>query len=505
MIKQRRHQTPNDSRFGLRWQTKGKEREHHDKLVRKHSFPRCCRGIAVLLLLLLAISCDFRPWILTETLREDLYTKKFIQSNTWNLKKKKSPGDSKLPDPVPLLHQEPFVQQEATASFPIATEALMRRHECIFHIRERQFATYTSLLGKRSSPFRSMILLVDPAYHANVGDHMITAAEHIFLRRLGWDADTNAGKNNKNINPNAEFQECHYLQANEFVPHCDTLLHSQNPLHGQGKVAVWHGGGNWGDLWPQMQKIRLEQSFRALLQSNYSSVVGMPQSLYYQHPESEIADARLLKRALRLGVTAREGSFNFTSKVVLSWREYDSYHKAKRLYPYLTNVVVPDIAFQLGPYKPIRPAATHEHDFLFLLRRDHESTLLLDVFSNMDDTKNDDDEDGRVFPTDPNTIPRLLEDAVSSAMKVARTHGKTYSYRIVDWPDRWDMFDSDDPYFSDTSIQLLSLGRVVICDRLHAAILAFLTGLSFVYLDQITGKISKSLKLAFDSWDGCRE
>ena len=37
------------------------------------------------------------------------------------------------------------------------------------------------------------------------------------------------------------------------------------------------------------------------------------------------------------------------SKLIFTWREEGSYEEAKRLYPFVTNKLVPDIAFQLDP------------------------------------------------------------------------------------------------------------------------------------------------------------
>jgi exopolysaccharide biosynthesis predicted pyruvyltransferase EpsI len=46
---------------------------------------------------------------------------------------------------------------------------------------------------------------------------------------------------------------------------------------------------------------------------------------------------------------------------------------------------------------------------------------------------------------------------------------------------------------------------VVVCDRLHAAILSYLSGIPFVYIDQVSGKITKTLNTAFDTLDGCMD
>jgi exopolysaccharide biosynthesis predicted pyruvyltransferase EpsI len=83
--------------------------------------------------------------------------------------------------------------------------------------------------------------------------------------------------------------------------------------------------------------------------------------------------------------------------------------------------------------------------------------------------------------------------------------GKGLSFTIVDWNSRLAMFNSTNYLFTDTAIQLLSFGKVVICDRLHAAILSYLTGLPFVYINQSTGKLEKTLRVAFESWEGCQD
>lgn len=401
---------------------------------------------------------------------------------------------------------------------------------------------------------KQTVLLVDPAYHENIGDHMITLGEHELLRRLGWtaevdkyqqrqkgstDDETTATTQEASSFNNAVYQECHYLQAAEYVPRCDNIFRQGNAgqsvvkqeLQTEMKLALWHGGGNWGDLWSQIQTLRIGQSFRALLAHNFSIVVGMPQSLFYHHPESERFDSRLLKRELRVGSTILQqqqlgdshnddSTQNFSSSVVLSWREYESFHKAQQLYPYVTNLLVPDIAFQLGPYRIPQndsdSASRHkEVDFLFLLRQDHESTILADLLVAPENEDDDNEVDGendsdkeqqhqqKQNSKEQQNATQILLGAVSSAMQgVAKN--KSYSYRLVDWPDRLRLFSSENTqFFSADSIKILQMGQVVICDRLHAAILAYLSGIPFVYLDQVTGKITKSLQVAFDTSESC--
>lgn len=80
---------------------------------------------------------------------------------------------------------------------------------------------------------------------------------------------------------------------------------------------------------------------------------------------------------------------------------------------------------------------------------------------------------------------------------------KDLTYRIVDWSDRLGIFGTTDYFFTETAIKQISLGKVVVCDRLHAAILAYLTGIPFVYIDQVSGEISKTFHGSFDQLDDC--
>jgi exopolysaccharide biosynthesis predicted pyruvyltransferase EpsI len=145
-------------------------------------------------------------------------------------------------------------------------------------------------------------------------------------------------------------------------------------------------------------------------------------------------------------------------------------------------MVVPDIAFQLGPFAPIRKYPKKLVDVLVFLRADLESKVesirneeyIKSVFSSLD-TKNKNNGANEV------------------------------TFRIVDWPDRLDIFGTRDELFTPSSIELLSLGKVVVCDRLHAAILAYLAGLPFVYIDQVSGKITKTLGTAFDGMEDCMD
>ena len=233
--------------------------------------------------------------------------------------------------------------------------------------------------------------------------------------------------------------------------------------------------------------------------SNYT-IISLPQSLHFgdaqnqqlsvQEVQERIQSAGLLLQQQLQERQQHQQQQPSTSiimskqRVYLLWREQESYELAQRLYPMVSHATVPDMAFQLGPFFRRQQQHQHQHqqheqmmmpralhvDILLLLRRDHESTIVGETGSHQ-------------------FVCSLLEPLQ-----------KDTSFSIVDWPGRVERFDSDGKYFDEAAIQLLGMGKVVIVDRLHAVILAYQMGLPIVYIDPISGKISKTLHVALE---GC--
>jgi len=349
---------------------------------------------------------------------------------------------------------------------------LYKRHECIEKIRARHTALLSPLMVADQSLPKSHILLVDPAYHSNVGDHMITLGELEFMKRMAYDTQ--------------QVAECHLIQAGGFVPHCNTVLAKENAAEVAHQPAIWHGGGNWGDLWRDAQDARIK-SFLPLLEKNFT-ILSMPQSLYYDDLELDQSDTSNMKANIAKGLWSwdqdasildtDQGKARAHDRVIFTWREHESYQAALERYPFVKNLMVPDIAFQLGPFAPIPPKEDDPPlaDMVVFLRDDKESL------------------------NTPQRNKRAIRDVLSTV-----EDGDRISFTIVDWADRLRRYQSNDYFFTDTAIQLLSAGRVLVCDRLHAAILAYLSGIPFVYINQSTGKISKTLRVAFDSGEGCED
>ena len=379
-----------------------------------------------------------------------------------------------LPEIIPL-----FSKQYNSSAY---SKGVQSRHMCIAKIRQvHETALAPYVIGKQkppttnSQPQNIYAMLVDPSYHGNVGDTMLTLGELYFMARLGFDND--------------QIIQCHVIQAQRYFHDCGSTLKSVNKTLSQ-PVAMWNAGGNWGDLWG-IQQPRMK-SFVDILSTNHR-LLGMPQSLFYQNEKTEKGDVKIIRDNIIRGLRGDDSMLNTTagletaqSRVIFTWREYESYEKAKELYPFVTNVVVPDIAFQLGPFEPMRePNNPKNVDIVFFLRADKESEL----------TKSG---------------QRSRQHVQEALNKISQTksNSKNLTFTIVDWGDRRSLFGDKHTLSIVTAIKLLSLGRVVVADRLHATILTYLTGLPVVYIDQITGKLTKTLRVAFDSWpgsDGCHD
>lgn len=455
----------------------------------------CTRVKFIFMLVFFAFSYVFVQNVYLR-LRYRIPSRKDQKPSTKLTKSSMSPFDS---------HPPKFVALNGTSNI---------RHSCLEEIRNRRHSFYLPHIENANH-----VLLVDPAYHSNVGDHMITIAELTLLQSRIEVLATRI------------LSQCSYVQAHDFVPSCDVILQKEvihpnevaiafptsppialsssatdvrkrNQSH-QNKIALWHGGGNFGNLWATAQQARI-QSIVLLLQANYT-IIGMPNSWYYTNIAIESKDIKQLRENIIIGLGLKttnvdtlsdaQLSFMAKSRIIWTWREHYSYEHAMKLLPYCTHELVPDIAFQLGPYRPVRSPwqieglpYRHESgtltkepatlDIVFLLRNDHES-----LFASVRNRR---------------SIQSIL-DSIPGASQV--------SFSIVDWDDRLSRFQPNNPtdiYFTESAIQLLSMGTVLICDRLHAAILAYISDLSFIYLDQISGKIHKTFTVAMESGPNCQ-
>ena len=189
---------------------------------------------------------------------------------------------------------------------------------------EKQRAVLLAVLGEEVGR-GSRYALLDHPDHDNIGDSVIWAGEIALLKQLtGRQPSYAAGVHDYDQKP---------------------LVRS----HGDG-VIFFHGGGNFGDLYPPFHAFKL----RALQAFPGRRIVQMPQSIHFNDPSGVAATAAAIEA---------HGNFRFLA------RDQATFDFAKSAFGCEVSLV-PDAAFGLGPLKTShRPSKR----LLQFRRRDQES------------------------------------------------------------------------------------------------------------------------------------
>jgi exopolysaccharide biosynthesis predicted pyruvyltransferase EpsI len=283
--------------------------------------------------------------------------------------------------------------------------SIKKRHQCIeaIHDRHKEIAdllkpSLPQAIEDGSPQYHHKVILVDPAYHDNVRDHMLTLGEMVFLHGLG-------------VRSLEEVIQCspNYQQK---VVRCDSMKWWTDP-NAKRLPALLHAGGNWGDLWPRHQKLCI-QLIKKYVQRNMV-LIGMPQSLYYENKDPAREDSMAIEESL-VGEHYSQNVSKSTN-IYLLWREHFSLNEANCLYLHATNILMPDIAFQLGPYEAqlLSPSDPRSVDIVFFLRDDKELV----------------DSTGR--------NPLIIQNMLTAS---GGTEGEESTFFIVDWNDHLKMFNS---------------------------------------------------------------
>jgi len=212
-----------------------------------------------------------------------------------------------------------------------------------------------------------------------------------------------------------------------------------------GGTIFFSGGAHFGDFYRWEMNIYLKVISLNFNEKN--NIVLLPHSIQYKNPQNLKHDQELIA----------EKAKNMT----LMCRELKSLAFSKENFPTIKSHFVPDLAFMIGPLLP-----NHEPvvDVLCLMRDDSERVTSLN-----------------------------FEEKITQLTK----HNITF--QLLDWKD----FKKVHPYFDVTkpvsreelqsyrvgaANNIISRGRIVITDRLHASIMATLIGRPLIYLDNIYGK-----------------
>eukprot|EP01112_Ceratiomyxa_fruticulosa_P001644 TRINITY_DN1181_c0_g1_i2.p1 TRINITY_DN1181_c0_g1~~TRINITY_DN1181_c0_g1_i2.p1 ORF type:complete len:709 (-),score=89.46 TRINITY_DN1181_c0_g1_i2:1338-3464(-) len=220
--------------------------------------------------------------------------------------------------------------------------------------------------------------------------------------------------------------------------YCD--INKLRALDPKKTVMAHHGGGNFGDIWTDIDRHR--RGFIDQL-AEYQHFL-FPQSIYYGNTNNTIPAAQLFE----------------TKNITLSARDTPSYEILEEFFTNTKRLLVPDMAFMIGAIERQEPKV----DILWILRLDKESLFPQDMRL------------GKLV----DLLPKKLR------MKITMSYGDWENEDVVGLTGN--LTNHALMRFNDACSRL-SEGRVVISDRLHSHIISTLLGIPHVMLDNHYGKV----------------
>jgi len=306
-------------------------------------------------------------------------------------------------------------------------------------LRERVLATVS-----RHVPAGARVALIDYPNHTNVGDSAIWLGEIEALRLIGADV----------------------------AYECEAHGHDARAVRraiGPDGIVLLHGGGNFGDEWPEYQRLR-----EGVIDAHHDHpVVVLPQTLRFNREANRARAAAALAAHPRLTVLCRDARSAAT---------------ARSLAPAATVDLCPDAAFALG-----RRAGHQapEGEPLWLTRTDAERRgprLMPPAGGRVIDWMEGENGDLGAGPGE-----RLLRAlACSGGQRATRRPRVARAAR----PFIGALHTRLARRRVQLGLDLVASAPVVVTDRLHAHILCLLAGVPHVLVDTGYGK----LRAFVDAW-----
>jgi exopolysaccharide biosynthesis predicted pyruvyltransferase EpsI len=278
------------------------------------------------------------------------------------------------------------------------------------------------------------ICIIDPPNQPNVGDNVILLGELDFLARHF---------------PSARLS---FIEADGYSPEAD-------PLVEEATLLLIHGGGNFGDIWQRHHRIRM----RILDRFPHKRIVQLPQSIHFDDPDAMRATADAIQRQ---------------SAFTLLVRDQRSLDFAQRHFKCDVRLS-PDMAFAMQPIAR-QPAKIN---VFCLLRTDKEAVVdgssIFEAVQSV--TRSCELGDWLV---ESQSLVRGLDKRLTrltGKAPLAMAPFRTAALRVREHCARKRLHHGR---------VLLSRGRTVVTDRLHAHILCCLLGIPNLIFDSYDGKIS---------------
>ncbi|MDG2035169.1 MAG: polysaccharide pyruvyl transferase family protein [Pseudomonadales bacterium] len=215
----------------------------------------------------------------------------------------------------------------------------MHKAEQPFLIPQQVLKTHYALIKKHLSPIISHknVMHLDIPCHSNIGDLLIDLGTEKFIN------------------------DCNATCLERYSAFDINRL--KNKQAASSTVLLLHGGGNFGDLYPIHQQLRLD----IINQYPDNPIIILPQSVHYQDISALINDAKFINRHQKLTVCLRDQP---------SYDLINAHVDADKL------LLLPDMASSLVESFPYQPNAML--DRLLFRRNDIESTQASTPTSSFD-------------------------------------------------------------------------------------------------------------------------
>jgi exopolysaccharide biosynthesis predicted pyruvyltransferase EpsI len=293
----------------------------------------------------------------------------------------------------------------------------------------------TGVLAKYLPPDLGSACVLDPPDHPNVGDCAIFLGEVEFLR-------------NYLTSPVLSYYDC-----KSYVNSCDMHI-------GRQPILLFHGGGNFGDIWPQHHLFRLH------IMERFPDIpkIQFPQSISFSDPG-------ILDQTRRLIAAQR--------KFVFLARDESSLAFAQKNFDCEVQLCV-DMAFWMADRR--RPE--NQFDVQCLLRTDKE--VLVEKRGDIERTLQ---AAQRRFSIDD----WIVDQSNLATLLTRKTTSRWRRYPSVAAMLQGPVFRLREAYAHrrvEYGLDLLARANTVVTDRLHAHIMSVISGLENLVFDSMDGKVS---------------
>lgn len=282
-------------------------------------------------------------------------------------------------------------------------------------------------------PEGSSVALLDYPYYTNVGDSLIWLGEVEYL----------------------ESRKCEIVIVSTLA--LDNIELIKKNAHKIDFILL-NGGGNFGSLWPQFQIFR-ENIIKEFVNI---PIIQFPQSIFYENKSDVAKVAELINRH---------------GAVTLLVRDYASY---ELMVPFLGASVklCPDMAFMLGPMSTKEVKGKQVCVFLSRTDKEKQHREVMSYLQSVTEVE--------IIETDWLDEWALERYLIKFEWRIRKVVGKSIYFNKLLLPI-WRAISRARKY---RGIKKLSLGQVVITDRLHAHILSILLGKKHIILDNNNKKLS---------------